>query len=173
MNLKNQVREVPNWPISGVNFKDITPILQSPPAFRYLINKLCLPYKKIKVDKVIAIDARGFLIATPMAYLLRAGVCLVRKKGKLPRATIETTYQKEYGPDILAMHRDSVQSGEKVVIVDDVLATGGTLSAAANLVSKLGGQIIGISVIIDLPFLGGRKLLNQYSVHSLISYENG
>lgn len=170
MNLKSQIREIPDWPIKGVNFKDITTLLQNPKTFRYLINKLAKPYRHQNVDKIVAIDARGFLLATPVAYLLKAGVCLVRKKGKLPYQTIEASYQKEYGPDILTMHQDTIKSGDKVIIIDDVLATGGTIQASINLVERLGGQIIGISVIIDLPFLGGHQKLSKYPLNYLISY---
>ena len=172
MDLKSKIREIPDWPIKGVNFKDITTLLQDSKTFRYTIKQLCLPYKNIKIDKIVAIDARGFLFATPMAYQLNAGVSLVRKKGKLPHKNLEETYQKEYGPDTLTIHQDTVKKGERVVIVDDLLATGGTMGATIKLVEKLKGQIIGISVIVDLPFLGGSKKLSKYKLHYLVNYDS-
>ena len=171
MNLKSKIREVPNWPIKGVNFKDITTLLQDEKTFRYVVDELAWPFKKTKIDKIVAIDARGFLLAAPVAYKLGVGVVLVRKKGKLPYKTIQATYQKEYGPDILAMHQDAIKPGEKVLIIDDLLATGGTMLAAIKLIKKLKGKIVGISFIVDLPFLGGNKKLKKYNLHYLVSYD--
>lgn len=172
IDIKSYIREVPNWPIRGVNFKDITTLLQDPKLLKYVIDQMAQPFINQGIDKIVAIDARGFLLATPIAYKIGSGVCLVRKKGKLPAKTIEEGYQKEYGPDILTIHEDTIKRGEKVLIVDDLLATGGTVKAAASLVEKLGGEIAGISFIIDLPFLGGSKKLSKYKLHSLVSYEN-
>jgi adenine phosphoribosyltransferase len=171
VNLKSQIREIPDWPKKGINFKDITPLLQDPVTFRQAVNKLAEPFAG-KVDKVVGIDARGFLLAAPVAYKLKAGLCLVRKKDKLPFRTFEETYLKEYGEDILAIHCDTIEAGEKVLIVDDVLATGGTMSAAVTLVEKLGGKVAGISILIDLPFLGGSRKLKKYTINSLISYDH-
>jgi adenine phosphoribosyltransferase len=171
MDLKSKIREVPDWPIKGVNFKDITTLLQDGETFQYVIDELLKPFENEKIDKIVAIDARGFLLATPIAYKIGAGVCLVRKKGKLPHRTIEETYEKEYGPDTVTMHEDTVKRGEKVLIIDDLLATGGTLEAAIKMVEKLGGEIIGVGLIIDLPFLGGSEKLKKYNIHSLVSYQ--
>lgn len=171
MNLKLKIREVPDFPQKGIGFKDITPLLENKKAFRYTINKLSEPFLNKKIDKVVAIDARGFLLAPAIAYRIKAGVCLVRKKGKLPHKTIEAKYKKEYGVDTLCMHEDTIKKGEKIIIVDDVLATGGTILATVKMVEKLGGKIIGISVLIDLPFLGGSKKLAKYKLKKLISYE--
>lgn len=171
MNLKKKIREVPNWPIKGVNFKDITTLLEDKKTFKYVVDEMANPFMKKKIDRVVAIDARGFLLATPIAYKIGAGVSLVRKKGKLPYKTISATYQKEYGPDIITMHKDTIRSGEKVLIVDDLLATGGTLGAAVKLVEKLKGKIVGISFIIDLPFLGGSEKFKKYNLHYLVSYD--
>lgn len=171
MDLKSHIREIPNWPIKGVNFKDITTLLQNPKTHKYVIDQLTKPYLGQKIDKVVAIDARGFLLATPIAYKINAGICLVRKNGKLPFKTIEATYQKEYGPDTLTMHKDTISSGEKVIIVDDLLATGGTMMATVKMVEKLGGEIKGISFIVDLPFLGGSKKLKKYKLNWLVSYD--
>jgi adenine phosphoribosyltransferase len=171
MNLKEKIREVQDWPIAGVNFKDITTLLQDKDVFKYVIDELIRPFELDIIDKVVAVDARGFLLATPIAYKIGAGVSLVRKKGKLPYKTIEESYEKEYGPDTLSMHEDTIKKGERVLIVDDLLATGGTLEATVKMVEKLGGDVIGISLIVDLPFLGGSEKLKQYNIHSLISYE--
>jgi len=172
MNLKSKIREVPNWPIEGVSFKDITTLLQDGKTFRYVIKKLAEPFLKEKIDKVVAIDARGFLLASPVAYKIGCGVSLVRKKGKLPYKTIEEKYDKEYGPDVLTIHEDTINKGDRVLIVDDLIATGGTIEATIKLVERLGGEIVGISYIIDLPFLGGSKKLSKYKFNKLISYDS-
>jgi len=172
MDLKQYIREIPNWPIKGVRFYDFTTLLQDKDGLKYVVDELCRPYKGKKIDKIVAIDARGFLLATPIAYKLGAGVCLVRKKGKLPYKTVKASYRKEYGLDTLIMHKDTIKSGEKVLIVDDLIATGGTMQATIKLVEKLGGNILGIVFIIDLPFLGGSKKFKKYKLHYLVSYES-
>lgn len=172
MNLKNKIREIQDWPIKGVSFKDITPLLQDGRTFRYVIKKLTGPFLKEKINKVVAIDARGFLLASPVAYKIGCGVSLVRKKGKLPYKTIEEKYIKEYGPDLLTIHEDTIEKGDRVLIIDDLLATGGTMEATVRLVERLGGKIVGISFIIDLPFLGGSKKLKKYKLNWLVSYDN-
>ena len=172
MDLKAKIREVPDWPIAGVNFKDITTLLEDPETFKYVIDKMFEPFKELKIDKIVVLDARGFLLGTPMAYNESIGISLVRKKGKLPYKTVETTYEKEYGPDTVTMHEDTVKPGEKVLIVDDLLATGGTLGASIELVEKLGGDIVGVSLIVDLPFLGGREKFAKYNLHSLVEYDS-
>lgn len=170
MDLKSKIREIPDWPKKGVSFKDITTLLQEGETFKYVIDKLIEPFLKERIDKVIAIDARGFLLASPIAYRIGSAVCLVRKKGKLPYRVIEEIYEKEYGFDVLTIHKDTIKSGEKVLIVDDLLATGGTIAATIRLVERLGGEIVGISCIIDLPFLGGSKKLEKYKLNCLVSY---
>ncbi len=172
MDLKNKIREIKDWPIKGVSFKDITTLLQDGKIFKYVIDEMTSPYKAVKIDKVVAIDARGFLLAAPIAYKLGCGVCLVRKEGKLPYKTIKETYQKEYGLDTITMHKDTIGSGERILMVDDLIATGGTMRAAIRLVEKLGGKIIGISFIIDLPFLGGSKKFSKYKLHWLVNYDS-
>jgi adenine phosphoribosyltransferase len=172
MNLKAKIRQIPNWPIKGVNFMDITTLLQDGKIFKYVIDELIRPYKKIKINKIVAIDARGFLLATPIAYKIGCGVSLVRKKGKLPFKTIEENYDMEYGTNSIAMHEDTIQPGDRVLIVDDLIATGGTLTATIKLVEKLGGKVVGISTIIDLPFLGGSKKLKKYKLNWLVSYDS-
>lgn len=172
MNLKSHIREIPDWPIKGVNFKDITTLLQDGKLFKHVINQLIKPFSEINIDRVVAIDARGFLLASPIAFKLGCGVSLVRKKGKLPYKTIEESYTKEYGPDTLTIHEDAVKLSENVLIVDDLLATGGTMEATVKLVERLGGKIIGISCIVDLPFLGGSQKLKKYNLNFLVSYDS-
>lgn len=170
MNLKTKIREIRDWPIKGVSFKDITTLLQDGKVLRYVIDKMVQPYKRTKIDKVVAIDARGFLLVSAIAYKLGCGICLIRKQGKLPYKTIKETYQKEYGFDTIAMHQDTIKAGERILMVDDLIATGGTMKAAIRLVERLGGKIVGISYIIDLPFLGGSKKLSHYKLNWLVSY---
>lgn len=170
MDLKSKVRNIQDWPKPGVNFKDITPLLQDAAAFKQTIDELAAPYQGKKIDVVVAIDARGFLLATAVAYKLGAGVALVRKNGKLPYKTISESYDLEYGSNVVEMHEDAVAPGQKVLMVDDVLATGGTMAAAVKMVKKLGGEIIGISFLIGLSFLNGKDKLKGYEVRELISY---
>lgn len=172
MNIKAYIREIPDWPVKGVSFKDITTLLQNPKHFKYIVDKMAEPFAKMRIDKVVAIDARGFLLAAPIAYKLGCGLSLVRKKGKLPFKTIEESYEKEYGPDVIVIHKDTIKKGEKVLLVDDLLATGGTVSASSKLIERLGGIIVGMSFIIDLPFLGGSKKLSGYNLHCLVSYDS-
>lgn len=174
MDLKSKIREIPDWPKKGVNFKDITTLLADGAALREAVDELAKPYQRQKVDKVVGIDARGFLLAAPIAYKLGAGLVIVRKKGKLPYRTIEQEYTLEYASNTLAMHDDAVKSGENVILIDDLCATGGTALAACDLILKLGGKILGVSFLIDLPFLGGSAKLKKrgYSVRSLIDYES-
>lgn len=176
MNIKQYIREIPNWPKKGVNFKDITPLLQDKKAFRYTIDALAKPFidrshkQSRRADIVVGIDARGFIFASSVAYKLNAGLALIRKKGKLPSKTISTKYALEYASNEIEMHKDAITKGQKVLIVDDVLATGGTMQATVKLVEKLGGKIIGIAFVIDLTFLNGAKKLKKYFLHSLIKY---
>lgn len=170
MDLKSKIREIPDWPKPGVNFKDIAPLLQDARAFRETIDQLSAPYVSKSIDTVVAIDARGFLLATAVAYKLCAGVALVRKKGKLPYKTISEDYALEYGSNVVEMHEDAIKPGQKVLLVDDVLATGGTMEAAVKMVKKLGGEIVGISFLIGLSFLNGKDKLTGYVVNELIVY---
>lgn len=168
--LKNKIRSIPDFPKKGVIFRDITPVLQDKKAFRFLINEMVKPYKNKKIDKVVGIDARGFLLAAPIAYKLKAGLCIVRKKGKLPYQTVAQNYSLEYGQETIEMHKDSILPGEKILIVDDVIATGGTLEATANLVERLGGKIVGIVVFVELKALKGREKLKKYRFYSLVKF---
>lgn len=166
--LKARIRDVPDFPQAGVLFRDITPLLADPEAFRLAVDGMAAPFGGI--DHVVAIESRGFILGAPVAYRLGAGLVLVRKSGKLPAATLREDYGLEYGTNTVEIHEDAIRAGERVVIVDDVLATGGTVRAAANLVERLGATVVGVSLLIELSFLGGRERLGSYAVSSLITY---
>lgn len=168
--LKQKIREIPDWPKKGVNFKDITPLIEDGVVFKKLIDELAKPYLKEKIDKIVGIDARGFIFAAAMAYKLKTGIAIVRKKGKLPSKTVSKKYTLEYGSNTIEMHKDSILPGEKVVIVDDVLATGGTMKATVEIVKELKGKIMGIDFIMELSFLNGRKKFKEYKIRSLVKY---
>ena len=168
--LKAAVRDVPDFPIKGILFKDITPILQDPQLFRLAVDTLADRHKGKNLKAVIGIDARGFIFAGAVAYKLGIGFIPVRKKGKLPWKTVAASYTLEYGSETTEMHIDSLTKGDQVVIVDDLLATGGTAMAAATLVNKLGGKIVEIDFLIELAFLKGRDRLKDYPVFSAIAY---
>ena len=170
INLQSRIREIPDFPKKGIGFKDITPLLEDAEYFRQVIDCLAEIYKNKNIKKIVAIDARGFLLASALAYKLKTGLVIVRKKGKLPYKTIGCDYDLEYGKETLEIHKDSITPGERILIIDDVLATGGTALAAAKLVEKLKGRIIGISFLIELLFLNGRKKLKKYKVVSLVQY---
>ncbi len=171
MDLKKYIREIKDWPKKGVGFKDITPLLENKKAFAHVVDELADYFIDKKIDKVVGIDARGFLLAAPVAYKLNAGLSIVRKKGKLPHKTISQKYALEYAENIIEMHKDTIKKGEKIYIVDDVLATGGTMEATCKIVEKLGGKIVGVGFLINLKFLGGEKKLKKYPIYSLIDYE--
>jgi adenine phosphoribosyltransferase len=170
VNIKFFIREIPDWPKAGVNFKDITPLLENKEAFKYVIDKLAGQFENEKPDKVVGIDARGFLLAAPVAYKLGCGLSIIRKQGKLPYKTIGRDYSLEYASNIIEMHEDTIKKGEKAVLIDDVLATGGTARAAVDLIEKLGGEVAGIGFLIDLTFLNGKEKLKDYKIYSLIGY---
>ncbi len=171
--IKLKIREIPNWPQNGVNFKDITPLLQDKEAFCKMIDALAAPYAEEKIDKVVGIDARGFILAAAVAYKLKTGLAIVRKKGKLPAKTISKKYSLEYASNILEMHEDAILPGERVLLIDDVLATGGTMEATADLVKELKGKIVGIDFLIELTYLDGRKKLKGHKINSLVKYSSG
>ncbi|MDQ3955280.1 MAG: adenine phosphoribosyltransferase [Actinomycetota bacterium] len=168
--LKEYVRDIPNFPKEGVMFKDITPLLADKKAFAYTIDAIAHQFDRDDVDKVLGIEARGFMIAAPLAYRFTAGLIPVRKKGKLPWNVEAEEYELEYGLDHLEIHQDAITSGERILVVDDVLATGGTASATARLTERCGGKVAGIATIMELSFLGGREKLTDYDFFSLISY---
>jgi len=168
--LKEHVRDVPDHPKPGIIFKDITPLLAHPEAFAGSIDALAAPFGDRQIDKVVGIEARGFVFAAPIAYERRAGFVPVRKAGKLPWEIEREEYELEYGTDLLEIHRDAIAPGEQVLIVDDVLATGGTASAVVRLVERLGGSVVGLTFLIELAFLDGRKKLEGQDVHTVICY---
>ena len=168
--LKEKVRSVPDWPQKGIIFRDITPILEDKKLFHFLIEELAHSYKAEKIDKIVGIDARGFIMAAALAYKLKTGLTIVRKKGKLPAKTIKKKYTLEYSAETLEMHKDAIISGEKVLLVDDLLATGGTMAATCDIVKKLEGKVIGILFFIELKNLKGRKKLKGYKIKSLIKF---
>jgi adenine phosphoribosyltransferase len=172
MDLKAKIRQVPDWPKKGILFYDVTTLLEDAKAFKLVVDQIVARFRDQGVEKVVGVDARGFLFAAPVAYQLGVGVSIVRKKGKLPFRTICHTYEKEYGPDTIEMHEDSVKKMEKVLIVDDLLATGGTMKATCELIERQGGEIAGIAFVIDLPFLGGRELLSKYKLFSLVEFSS-
>src|SRR3989344_2405125 len=146
--LDARIRKIPNFPKEGILFYDVTTLFEDAACFKKMIDEMSKPYEGQKIDKVVGIDARGFLLASTMAYKLNSGISIVRKKGKLPHKTKQASYEKEYGPDIIEMHEDTIKPGEKIVITDDLLATGGTMSAAIDLVKQMGGEIAGLDFII-------------------------
>ena len=168
--LKAHIREVPDFPKKGILFYDITTLLQHPLALRKTVDRFVWFFASKHIDKVVGIESRGFMFGPIVAYDLNAGFVPVRKPGKLPYETIRESYDLEYGTDSIEMHRDAIQPGEHVLIVDDLVATGGTALAAAKLVESLGGIVAGFGFIIELTFLDGRKKLAGYEVESLIQY---
>jgi adenine phosphoribosyltransferase len=168
--LKEYIRDIPDFPQQGVVFKDITPLLADKKAFAYTIDAIAHHFDRDEVDKVLGIEARGFMVAAPLAYRFTAGLIPVRKKGKLPWDVESQEYELEYGTDHLEIHRDAISPGERILIVDDVLATGGTARATARLTERCGGKVAGIAMIMELTFLGGREAVADYELFSLISY---
>ena len=171
MNLKEKIRTVPNWPIKGVMFRDITTLLQDPEAFRAACDEFYKRYKDLDIDKVVGIDARGFVFGAVLAYKLNVGFVPVRKKGKLPAETISESYSLEYGEDVLEMHADAIQKDERVLIVDDLIATGGTIAATIKLVEGLGGTIVECVFLVELPDLKGREKIKGYKIFTLTEFE--
>ena len=170
MDIKKFIRDIPDFPKKGIIFKDITPLLKDKDAFRETIDQLCDKVKDLDFDLIIAPEARGFILGSAMAYKLGKGFVPVRKPGKLPYKTVYEEFQLEYGTDQLHIHIDAVEKGQNVLIVDDVLATGGTAKALANLVEKVGGNVTGMIFLIELSFLNAREKLQGYWVKSLIEY---
>jgi len=170
IDLKGYIRSIPDWPKKGILFRDITPLLADPKAFAAAVDALCADFTNAGIKYVAAVEARGFIFGSAVAERLGAGFVPIRKKGKLPYKTEAVTYDLEYGTDTLEVHRDAVSKGAKVLIVDDLLATGGTMAAACKLIKKIGGQIAGISFLIELVELSGRDKLGDYKVKAVISY---
>ncbi|MGI9107346.1 MAG: adenine phosphoribosyltransferase [Pyrinomonadaceae bacterium] len=171
-NLKKLIREVPDFPKPGINFYDITTLLKHPEGLRLTVDALSAEFQGERIDVVLGIEARGFIFAPALAYHLNAGFVPVRKPRKLPAETARISYDLEYGQDTLEIHRDAVGHGQRVIIADDLLATGGTAKAAVDLVESLGGVVVGLVFVVELEFLPGRKKLDGYDVRSLIKYQS-
>jgi adenine phosphoribosyltransferase len=171
MNYKSFIREVPDFPKPGILFYDITTLLKEPTCLRGIIDDLVKTYQGKGITKVVGMESRGFILGSPLAYHLNAGFVPVRKPGKLPADVFEVKYNLEYGSNSLAIHRDAIQEGESVLIVDDLLATGGTAAATVHLIQQLGGKIAGVGFLVELAALGGRKKIDGCEVCSLITYD--
>jgi adenine phosphoribosyltransferase len=171
MDLASTIRSVPDFPKKGILFYDITTLLKNPAAFKESIDRLVNRYQNTGVEVVAGIESRGFIFGTPLAYQLGVGYVPVRKPGKLPAKTIAESYALEYGTNTVEIHVDAIQKGQKVLVIDDLLATGGTAKATCNLVEKLGGQVVGVAFVIELNFLHGREKLEDYDVFSLLQYD--
>ena len=169
--VKALIRDVPDFPQAGIIFKDITPLLADENAFSSVIDLIVVHYGRGSIDKVVGIEARGFILASPVAYHFGAGFVPIRKEGKLPWESEREEYELEYGTAVLEVHKDGISPGERVLIVDDVLATGGTARATARLVERLGGKVVGVACLIELSFLKGRDALAGYDVHALVDYD--
>lgn len=170
MNLKNYIREIQNYPKEGILFRDITTLLKDKEAFKFAIDEMAKQVMDKNIDLIVGAESRGFLIGSALAYRLNVGFIPVRKKGKLPYKTISEEYALEYGTDTLYMHEDSIAKGNNVLIVDDLIATGGTANAMIKMVERLGGNVVGTSFLIELEDLGGRKEIDKYPVYVLIKY---
>ena len=170
MDLKKTIREIQNFPKEGIDFKDITTLMQDGDAFKYTIDQFVNELKDKNIDIIVGPEARGFLMGTPVAYALGVGFVPVRKPGKLPYETESYAYGLEYGTDVLEIHKDAIKPGQRVAIVDDLLATGGTMEAAAKLIEKLGGEVVSMQFLIELEGLEGREKLSKYNVNSLLQY---
>lgn len=169
--IRNAIRDIPDFPRPGIVFKDITPLLGDGPLFAKTIDVLAERYRDKKIDMVLGIESRGFIVGAALAYKLGAGFCVVRKPGKLPYDTHSASYELEYGTDSLEIHIDAIPQNARVLIVDDLIATGGTAAATAQLVSKLGGEVVECAFVIELSFLKGRDKLQPYGVFSLVQYD--
>jgi adenine phosphoribosyltransferase len=169
--LSEAIRSIPDFPKKGIVFRDITTLLKNADSLRHAVNLLTQRYENSKIDKVVCIESRGFILGSALAVSLGAGFVPIRKKGKLPAEVISEQYALEYGTDVIEMHMDALRSGERILLHDDLLATGGTMCAAIRLVEKLQAHIVGISFLIELSFLHGRQKLNNYDIYSLIKYD--
>ena len=170
MSLAEHIRNVPDFPIPGILFRDITTLLKDAGAFRSAVDAMTEPFRSDRVDLVVGVESRGFIFATPVAYALNAGFVPVRKLGRLPSESIRVEYELEYGTNTLELHRDAVLPGQRVLVVDDLLATGGTAAAAVDLITQLGGQVVGMSFLVELRELNGRARLTHERVHSVVVY---
>ncbi|PLR80068.1 adenine phosphoribosyltransferase [Bacillus canaveralius] len=170
MDLKQFVTIVPDWPKPGIKFKDITTLMDNGQAYKYATDQIVAYAKERKIDLVVGPEARGFIIGCPVAYSLEVGFAPVRKEGKLPRETVKVDYGLEYGKDVLTIHKDAIKPGQRVLITDDLLATGGTIEATIKLVEELGGIVAGIAFLIELTYLDGRSKLDNYDILTLMQF---
>lgn len=161
MELKDYIIDVPNFPSPGVVFRDITPLLRDVNAYNYALNKMVWPFRNKGIEAVVGIESRGFILGAPLALKLKAGFIPIRKKGKLPRAVVREKLVKEYGEDVIEVHKDALKKGSRVIIVDDVLATGGTLESAVKMLKRVGAEIVGVALLINLSYLPGKKRLTK------------
>ncbi len=168
--LKAAIREIPDWPKKGILFYDVTTLMKDAGAFARAVDSLIEPFKRKKIDLVLGVEARGFIFAPTVAFVLKCGFVPVRKPGKLPAATHRVAYELEYGTDALEIHQDAVQPGQNVLIVDDLIATGGTARAVADVVRQMGGTVVGLAFLVELGFLKGREKLAGYEVTSILKY---
>jgi adenine phosphoribosyltransferase len=171
MDLKTSIRSIPDWPIEGVIFRDLTTLMQNPEAYRTACDVFFNRYKNLNIDKVVGIDARGFVFGAVLAYQLKVGFIPVRKKGKLPYNTVSAQYTLEYGKNTVEMHADAIDKGEKVVIIDDLIATGGTIEAAVKLVKQMGADILECGFIVELPDLKGRDKIKDQNIFTICEFE--
>lgn len=172
MDLKDNIRIIKDFPKEGISFKDITTLIQNGKSLKYVVDLIADNLRDKKIDLIVGPEARGFIFGVPVAYALGIGFVPIRKKGKLPGETVEVKYALEYGEDVLQMHKDVIVPGTRVAIVDDLLATGGTINAVAELISKAGGEVVELDFVIELESLGGRKVLSQYDVKSFVKYDD-
>ncbi|UCG57613.1 MAG: adenine phosphoribosyltransferase [Phycisphaerales bacterium] len=170
IDLQAYIRSIPDWPKKGILFRDITPLLADPNAFSAAVDALCAGYAETGVEYVAAVEARGFIFGAAVAEKLGVGFVPIRKKGKLPFKTESVTYELEYGTDTLEVHSDAIEKAAKVLMIDDLLATGGTMAAACKLIEKIGGQVVGIGFLIELSELAGREKLDGYTINTVLSY---
>ena len=171
MDLSSVIRAVPNFPIEGILFYDITTLLKDPAALRETIDRLTHHYQDKYIDLIAGMESRGFIFGMPLAYRLGVGFVPIRKPGKLPAEKISETYELEYGHNTLEIHLDAIEKGQRVLVVDDLLATGGTAKASCNLIEKLGGEVVSLAFIVELSFLNGRQKLGNYDIFSMIQYD--
>ncbi|MCK5636056.1 MAG: adenine phosphoribosyltransferase [Thermoplasmatales archaeon] len=169
--IKSKIRTVPHWPKKGIMFKDVTTLIKNPEGFKETIDLLYKRYADKNIDKVVGIESRGFIFGAPLAYLLGCGFVIVRKPGKLPAECICEEYSLEYGTDKIEVHKDAIEKGDRVLIVDDLLATGGTMAAARNLIKKLGGDVVELTFVVELIDLKGRDKLKGENIYSIVEFE--
>jgi len=170
MDIKKYIRDVPDFPQKGVMFRDITTLIKEPKAFHYVIDALLEKYRNVKIDKIVSVEARGYIFGGALAYNLGCGLVPVRKQGKLPAETIRLEYDLEYGKNVIEIHKDGIKKGERILTLDDVLATGGTMLATCKMVEMLGGIVIGCAFVANLTYLPGTKTLKEYKIFSVVEY---